>query len=162
MSVDVRELATILAALRFWQIRATRSSMERALKAAVEISVIATNNGDFDPLGAEEIVALCERINAARTTPSSRWREEGGPEPRFTIERFHNALRIMRSIDLCELQDKGLMAKANECDWKSEAKGDGMDDWQAWLNFRADPCRYFVRCGDEDAKKIFEIVESRQ
>lgn len=49
--VDDRELATILAALRFWQ----RHGEPR--------QQIATNAGTLAPLGDAEIDALCERLN---------------------------------------------------------------------------------------------------
>jgi hypothetical protein len=84
------------------------------------------------------------------------------PAPQFTIGHFHNALRIMRSIDLHELQEKGLMVGADVKQWESDEPGDGATAWQLWLNFRADPYRYFIGCADEDAAKIFEIVEARQ
>lgn len=51
-----REVATILAALRLWQI--TPNAWRRS--AHMEI---ATDGGEIEPLTAEEIDALCERIN---------------------------------------------------------------------------------------------------
>jgi hypothetical protein len=52
--LDDRELATILAALRYWQRNDAAQGPE---------SCIATNMGAFPPLGDEEIDMLCEQIN---------------------------------------------------------------------------------------------------
>lgn len=53
-----RELATILAALRFYQEQIERSDDWPAQS-------IATNEGEFDPLTPQEIDALCERLNCS-------------------------------------------------------------------------------------------------
>jgi hypothetical protein len=55
-SLTPRELATILAALRFWQ--------EQESPPARQYD-IATDCGEFKPLGSDEIDALCEQLNAA-------------------------------------------------------------------------------------------------
>ena len=56
--LSARELATILAALRFWQ---------RSLEAGISPSPL--DQGHFDdqipPLTSEEIDELCERLNFA-------------------------------------------------------------------------------------------------
>ena len=54
LSVTPREFATILAALRFWQ--------EQDAPPARQYD-IATDCGEFEPLGEDEIDALCERLN---------------------------------------------------------------------------------------------------
>lgn len=59
IEVDDREVATILAALRFYQ--AGRQFDASARMEAIDD--IATNGGDVDALDAEEIDELCERIN---------------------------------------------------------------------------------------------------
>lgn len=51
-----RETATILAALRYWQ------RWEGFLTGCAE-NAIATDGGEIEPLTAEEIDALCERLN---------------------------------------------------------------------------------------------------
>jgi hypothetical protein len=53
-----RELATVLASLRWWQ-----SHMEAWGRMPLDHEEIATNLGEIDPLNAEEIDELCERIN---------------------------------------------------------------------------------------------------
>ena len=61
--IDRYELATILAALRLLQ-------KAPALPEAIE--EIATEEGDFERLDADQIDALCERINAVSEYP---WRD---------------------------------------------------------------------------------------
>jgi len=57
LTVTSRELATILAALRYWQ-----ASDRSAARKAPEYD-IASDSGAFDPLGNDEIDALCEQLN---------------------------------------------------------------------------------------------------
>jgi hypothetical protein len=59
--VDERELATILAALRYHQAENLQICSDIADKA---IKDIATNYGSLEPLNCDEIDRLCERINA--------------------------------------------------------------------------------------------------
>ena len=54
LSVTPREFATVLAALRLWQ--------EQDAPPARQYD-IATDCGEFEPLGNDEINALCERLN---------------------------------------------------------------------------------------------------
>jgi hypothetical protein len=55
MNLDSRELATVLAALRFWQREGSSSCVpERG---------IATDGEEFEELSAAEIDDLCERLN---------------------------------------------------------------------------------------------------
>jgi len=60
-----RELYTTLAALRYWA--------REGLMSSGHEQEIATNDGEVDSLGAEEIDALCERLNTegAPTAPAS-------------------------------------------------------------------------------------------
>lgn len=55
MQLDDRELATILAALRFWQ--------RRSFGQGWAESEIATEGGTLCPLNTPEIDDLCERLN---------------------------------------------------------------------------------------------------
>ena len=57
VSEDNRTTATILAALRYWQREGVRSEGHE--------QDIATDGGRYAPLTADEIDALCERINVA-------------------------------------------------------------------------------------------------
>lgn len=54
MNINERELATILAALRYWQY---------PNKNITELNDIATNGQAFEALDAFEIDELCEKIN---------------------------------------------------------------------------------------------------
>lgn len=57
LNVTSREFATILAALRFWQ-----ASDRNTATHAPEYD-IASDSGEGEPLGNDEIDALCERLN---------------------------------------------------------------------------------------------------
>ncbi len=65
----------------------------------------------------------------------------------MTFAEFHNALRILASIDRCELIDAGALSD---------------DDTGGWLAFRDDPWRWFVRAGDDEARAVWRIIEARQ
>lgn len=52
--MDLRELGTVLAALRFWQ---------NGGRHVNDIYDIASDGGTLQPLDAVEIDALCERLN---------------------------------------------------------------------------------------------------
>lgn len=54
MQLDNRELATVLAALRFWQRRCDPRDPEME---------IATDDDNIEALGDDEIDTLCERLN---------------------------------------------------------------------------------------------------
>ena len=63
----------------------------------------------------------------------------------MTFERFHNALRVLRSIDRHEFNDAGYALTERE-----------------WTQFRDDPYGFFVRANRELAGGIWQIIESRQ
>jgi len=65
----------------------------------------------------------------------------------MTFAEFHNALRILMSIDRHELEAAGVI-KAR--------------DHNAWGEFRRDPFRWLIRADDTDAPKIWAIIERRQ
>ena len=59
---------------------------------------------------------------------------------------FHNGLRIMMSIDQDELVSAGII-RAN--------------DHNAWGEFRRDPFRWFIRASDDQAKKLWTLMQKR-
>jgi hypothetical protein len=63
--LDGRELATVLAALRYWQILGApiKPGATMSVEKAVEKLVSQINNSGFDPMADDEIDALCERLN---------------------------------------------------------------------------------------------------
>lgn len=79
LNVDEREFATILAALRYWQ---RKEPLYDSLEAD-----IATDCGTLDPLTADQIDSLCERLNTSVTRDdraaeiislaNRRYREDG-------------------------------------------------------------------------------------
>jgi hypothetical protein len=81
LNVSDRELATILAALRYHQAENLQGTSEIPDQAIREI---ATDGGCLRPLSSQEIDRLCERINLAgdpvdwETCPHN-WEESSGP-----------------------------------------------------------------------------------
>ncbi|HQS14975.1 hypothetical protein [Reyranella sp.] len=65
----------------------------------------------------------------------------------MTFAEFHNALRILTSIDRHELEAAGVI-KAG--------------DHNAWGTFTRDPFRWFIRADDASAAKLWGIIERRQ
>lgn len=70
LTVDDRELATILAALRFHQDEnlQVRNIPDQAIKD------IATDCGSLEPMNFDEVGKLCERINAGEETNTVKLR----------------------------------------------------------------------------------------
>ena len=71
--VDSRELATILAALRFHQdenLPAGREIPDQVIKD------IATDGGSLKPLNFKDIDRLCERINTCYEVPTGRQKQD--------------------------------------------------------------------------------------
>jgi len=64
----------------------------------------------------------------------------------MTLSEFHNALRILTSIDMRELEEAGIIAH---------------QDLTAWGLFRRDPFRWFIRADDVKAAALFAIIERR-
>jgi hypothetical protein len=93
MTLNNRELATVLAALRYWQ--------REGLMSAGHEQDIATDGDTFEPLNAEDIDALCERLNCEPSEPPSQILEgdlvedfdewdghNGGPQDENQIENY--------------------------------------------------------------------------
>lgn len=59
---------------------------------------------------------------------------------------FHNALRLLISIDQHELIDAGVAR---------------MDERLIWQRFRDDPYRWFIQASDADADYVWAIIERR-
>jgi len=85
ISVDRRELATILAALRFHQDENLQGGGTIPDKA---VSDIATDGGMLKPLGFREVERLCQRLNLEEEAPGLRIdppHRESGEEPLFRV-----------------------------------------------------------------------------
>ena len=63
------------------------------------------------------------------------------------LAEFHNALRILTSIDRYELVAFKVLDQ---------------DDGDAWHAFRTDPFRWFIRADDEQAERLWRIIQARQ
>ena len=57
---------------------------------------------------------------------------------------FHNRLRKLLNIDMSQLVNAGVISS---------------DDTGAWLSFCDNPWRFFIRCDDDQAEKIWAIME---
>ncbi len=71
--VDGRELATILAALRFHQDENLRAGPEIPDRAILDI---ATDGGSLKPLAFKDVNTLCERINTCYVMPAGRQKQD--------------------------------------------------------------------------------------
>jgi len=67
----------------------------------------------------------------------------------MTFAEFHNALRVLTSIDKHELVEAGVI----------DSSETGHSEWIA---FRDDPFRWFIRADDDGAAKLWTIIERRQ
>ena len=76
----------------------------------------------------------------------------------MTKAEFRNALCILRSIDLYELQTIGLWTDADKTAQSREAGR----DWDRWEHFRDAPYEYFISIDDETSDKIWAVIEQRQ
>ena len=71
--VDGRELATILAALRFHQDENLGAGPEIPDRAILDI---ATDSGSLKPLNFKDVDRLCERINTCYAMPTRRQKKD--------------------------------------------------------------------------------------
>lgn len=62
------------------------------------------------------------------------------------LARFHNFLRIMRSIDQHELVEAGVMAA---------------DNLSSWKRFQDDPYTWMLKADDDTVLKLWGIIERR-
>ncbi len=65
------------------------------------------------------------------------------------FDQFHNALRILTSLDKHELIEAGVIDHSES-------------DHSKWIAFRDDPFRWFIRADDESATKLWGLIERRQ
>lgn len=65
----------------------------------------------------------------------------------MTFAEFHNALRILLNIDRDELEAAKILP---------------VGDHNAWGAFKRDPFRWFIRSSDDQAHRLWEIIERRQ
>ena len=62
----------------------------------------------------------------------------------MTKDEFHNALRILSSIDWPEFAEANIAVKYTE-----------------WLHFCRKPYEWFITANDENADKLWTIIERR-
>lgn len=65
------------------------------------------------------------------------------------LAEFHNGLRILINLDLADLQEQGLFTEPRE------------GAAEKWTPFRDNPWRYFIKCDDETASKIWAAMQKR-
>lgn len=63
-----------------------------------------------------------------------------------TAHDFLNALRVLRSIDMDELENAGVIRKG---------------DWETWTRFREGPSNWAIRADDAAAEKLWALVKRR-
>lgn len=74
----------------------------------------------------------------------------------MTLREFHNALRILRSIDRSELLAEGI-----EFD-DDPRPGHAMREERAWNAFRDNPYETLIHCSDSAAEGLWRIISRRQ
>ncbi len=62
------------------------------------------------------------------------------------LRDFHNRLRILLNVGMYDLEDAGIIEQG---------------DVAAWERFQASPWRWFIGCGDEQAAKLWALMNSR-
>jgi hypothetical protein len=70
-----REVSTMLAALRYWQLRLTGETVDD------DFDDIATNGGTLEPLEAHEVDDLCDTINAPQPDVYAVFAKQVSPAP---------------------------------------------------------------------------------
>lgn len=65
----------------------------------------------------------------------------------MSFAEFHNGLRVLLNIDRHELEAAGIIDRA---------------DHNAWGTFHRDPFRWFIRASDEQAERLWRIIQARQ
>ena len=112
--VNERELATILAALRFHQAEDLQAG--RILDHAIRD--IATDGGKFEPLDAEEVHDLCERLNLG---PGTAVTGSGGPP----VEAPHVVISVTGGVADVQSKSEGVHVTILDYDVDSVPEEDG-------------------------------------
>ena len=107
LAVDKRELATILAALRFHQDENLQNRSDIPDEA---IKDIATDCGSLKPLNFNGVNRLCERINSCYETPTGRNKKDW-----VLIVTDRGAVVHVRAYGAKTAMKKGLFRYLREC-----------------------------------------------
>jgi len=105
--VDKRELATILAALRFHQDENLRNCPDIPDEV---IKDIATDCGSFKPLNFDDVGRLCERINTCDEASAGRHKEDW-----VLIVTDRGTVVHVRAYGAKTAAEKGLFKYLQEC-----------------------------------------------
>ena len=85
----------------------------------------------------------------------------------MTFNEFHNALRILLNIDMDQMEKVGIVF-GDECDqpgtrnYVYDRKNCVMRNELAWEKFRDNPHRWFIQASDQDATRVWKIIQERQ
>ena len=139
--VDERELATILAALRFHQDENLQGCSDIADQAIKEI---ATNSGSLKPLDFNEVGKLCERINTCEEAHASHQKEVWvlavmGKNMVVHTQAYNSRFRAEKAMLDYLRSYEGYDGKDNiaeACDWLAKQEG----------TLRVDICSTQVDC----------------
>lgn len=93
ITLSPAELATVLAALRYWQ--AKQSGKPIDIEQAAMLADIASDGGEMEPLDADAIDALCERINTAHAPRIAVVLEGGTVQSVVTDSPVFVGLKVM-------------------------------------------------------------------
>lgn len=65
----------------------------------------------------------------------------------MSLALFHNGMRILLNLERRDLIDAGVIQP---------------DDAQAWRRFSDNPHRWFIVASDEQARRLWDVIERRQ
>lgn len=102
------------------------------------------------------LVKRLEERGAIRRIPNRARAIEVVRKPESALAEFRNALCILRSIDLSELEAVGIHSQSLK-----NAKEFGFGPSSNWERFRSDPYTWLLRASDEDAARVWSIIEKR-
>jgi len=80
------------------------------------------------------------------------------------FDEFHNALRILLNIDYHEMEQAGVEFGDSRTDVLGGWSPPGVSERRekGWAEFRDNPHRWFIQASDEDANRVWKIIEARQ
>jgi hypothetical protein len=123
LRVSRRELATILAALRFHQDENLQGGCEILDRSVREI---ATDCGQLKPLSFQEVSEMCERMNLSENAADWRncrhqWRETRGPTTGCGAEYWFECRRCGATRYRCVEQDGSSSEEIHPPDEEADA-----------------------------------------
>lgn len=126
MKLNEQELATVLAALRWYQHLITGKHPTPYNELTAAIHEIATDGGTIEELNAEEIDALCEKINTIGADNSRHFNEAIGVAEEMYAEASGDREISVYGDNCDDSPDDGVWVNAGL--WVPKSKLSGYDE----------------------------------